>query len=285
MLLRFYPTRAKKGFSIIELSIVMMLTVIISAVLVMFWSQSRYTLERGMEQTALQQKVRMASIRIVPRISSAFRIAPDATSPDPVLRDDGLLPIEWPHPDTAGMVFPAPPAPQPSFVDRPNYQAALAINPVYRPSLDIGEPRLRMNSTREFVKDQLRLPIIPIEDVYNPRDPRFAQLELEFIVTDAVHPEHPELGQLGNLVMRGYLDNNDNGDFRDDPPTDDIVIASGLTDVSFLLYNGEQKRVRVRIEARGLRKTAMGKVDGADEPYDRAIYETDIFLPVYTNSI
>lgn len=270
MLSKSYSTQAKKGFSILELSIVMTLTIVISAVLVMFWSQSRLTLERGMSKTALQQKVRMASIRIVPKIASAFRIAPNPNSTDP---DEiaGLLPFDWPHPETEGMAFPAP-------TQRPNYIAA--STPQYNPVLDIGEPRLRMNSTREFVKDQLRLPIIPAQDIYNPRQPRFAQLELEFI-PDSVPGE---FGPQGNLVMRGRFDDNNNG-FDDDPETQDVIVASGLTNVSFLVYPGEQRRVRLRIEARGPLKTASGLVAGDAKPYDRAIYETDIFLPVYTNSI
>ena len=194
----------------------------------------------------------MAAIRIVPKVTSTFRMPPDPDSADASVREFGIPPIVFPPPHDDETV-PASAVP--------------------------GEPEILLLSTREFVKDQMRQPVLET-DVFHPREPRYARLRLFFEERSAPDSPHPVLGPIGDLFMEGHFDENNDGIFETVTPR--TAIASALTNVSFLVYN-DNRRVRLRVEARGLRKNATSNGVG-EETVERALYETDIFLPVYTNT-
>lgn len=259
--------RKKKAFSLPELSVVMFLTTLITGVLVVFYAQSRLTLQRGVQKTGLQQQVRMGAIRVVPKITSTFSIPPNEATGTARLR-----PVEWPHPTD----FPAGSANS----DRPNYIDAQSGGE-YFPENDIGEPKIMLISTQEFVKSQLRMPLVA-DDIFNPRDPRYGKLELSFQNMRA-HPKAKEAGELkdiGDLVMRGHLNLDNDPDFE--TVTDDVMVVSGLTNVSFLLYP-DSRRVRLRVEAQDYIPNATSNGSG-ERTVETEVYNTDIFLPVYTSA-
>lgn len=242
----------KQGFTLAELAIVMLLTTIITGLLVVFYSQSRLVLERGMQKTMLQQKVRLTSSRIVPKIASAFRLPPDPNADeDSDLFKIGILPIVFPEPHN-------------DEDDGP-------------PAASRGEDRIRLNVTREWARELMRLPIQP-DDIFDPQAPLFAQLEI-FFDTTVEQTGDPRLGVTGDVLMRAYFDNNGDGNFINE--TDPVLIASGLTDVSFLVYP-DNRRIRLRVESRGFIENATSNGPG-EETIHSQVYETDIYLPVYTN--
>ena len=63
-----------------------------------------------------------------------------------------------------------------------------------------------------------------------------------------------------------------------DNVANDIVLARGINYASFLVYP-DNRRVRLRLRARGLTKNATSGKSVAE-----SVYQTDIYLPVYTNS-
>lgn len=218
--------RAKKspGFTVPELLVVMTITGLLTAVLAIFYSQSRLTLQRGMARTELQQRARLASIRIIPKITST---------------------IYQPATDTTPTINPI--ASPPSTNDENSTPA--------NPGREIV-----LNTTAEFVQTQLReATIVP----FNPRAPVYDQLRLRFEVDET----DPELGDRGTLIM----DRNTAG------TNDDVPIASNLTSVIFRVLPGNV--VRLRVEARGYIPNATSGRSVTSE-----VYETDIFLPVDTNS-
>ncbi len=80
----------ESGFSIPELMIVMTLTIIMSGVLVLMYTQSELSLSRGVTLTTLEQTGRIAAGRIIPKITSAVPRPPmdlngdgDANDVDP----------------------------------------------------------------------------------------------------------------------------------------------------------------------------------------------------------
>ncbi|MFA5504933.1 MAG: hypothetical protein WC314_14435 [Vulcanimicrobiota bacterium] len=256
-------TTKRYGFSIMELSIVMFLTTLITGVLVLFYSQSRLTLERGVQKTELQQKVRLSAARVIPKIASAFYLPPDPDFEDPtdpafeeIMQTTGLLPIEEP----------------------PIYNETTEGMPA---QAHAGWPKLRVNSTREWVKSQLRLPVLP-EDLFDPHEPRYAQLELDFRIRATQPPGHDvdRLGPLGDLFMIGHLDNDEDGSFE--TVTDPLMVVQGVQNISFLQY-ADNRRVRLRVEVAGFVRSATSNAN-SEKIVDRLVHETDIFLPVFTTT-
>lgn len=230
----------RRGFSLAELSIVMFLTTLITGVLVVFYAQSRLVLERGVSKTELEQKTRIAATRVIPKITSVIRRPPDPRNPNPALQAE-IPPIVSPVPSTY-----------------PN------------PALDPGVSLIELNTTKEFIKTQLRLPVTPA-DMFNPRGLPAAQhgvLQLRFVVTGTSTVD-PRLGNVGELRMNARAP---------DGIAKDIVVARGLNLVSFMVYQ-DNRRVRLRIRSKGLVKNATSGTSVGESNY-----ETDIYLPVYTNS-
>lgn len=60
------------GFTLVELSVVMIVFSVITAVLIAFYMEAQQHLSRGIAQTTLQQKTRNAAVRIIPKIASAI---------------------------------------------------------------------------------------------------------------------------------------------------------------------------------------------------------------------
>lgn len=228
---------AAQGFSLPELMIAMLLITMLSGILIIFFSQSRLALDRGLSKTELQQRTRMAAIRIIPKITSVVRRPPSSSLNDP--HPDGILPIVDPTP---------------------------SLDPITDP----GELQIVLNSTKEFVKDQLRETVTP-DDEFNPRGTPEEEYDLLRIWFEpqGQDPRDARLGQVGVV----NIDRNTPNDEEDD-----IEIAHGLNFVSFLVYP-DNRRVRLRVRARGLIRNATSGTS-----VDESVYETDIYLPVFTNS-
>lgn len=217
----------KSGFSLPELSIVMLLTTIITGVLVLFYSQSRLALERGVTKTELSQRTRLAAIRIIPKLTSVISRPPTPDDPD------GERPIVSP-----------------------------AIPP--DPFTDPGVLQIELNTTKEFIKTQLRVPLVA-GDEYNPRGNPTDEHGV-LILRFEPKGTHPELGEFGDVVMNAR------------PPDDvaeDIVLATNLSFVRFSVQSND--RIRLRVGARGRIKNATSGYS-----VDENVYETDVYLPVYT---
>ncbi|MCA9778123.1 MAG: hypothetical protein KC800_15445 [Candidatus Eremiobacteraeota bacterium] len=238
-------SNSRRGFSLPELAVVMFLTTLITGVLVVFYSQSRLTLERGVTKTTLQQKTRIAATRIIPKITSVIQFPGNPNFAAP-----------W-NEQVDAIVAPLP---------------STAVNP----QTDPGVAEIRLMTTKQFVKEQLRQPVLPADE-FNPRwdgtqaTLPYAVLRVWFEVTG----NDPELGDKGVVKMD-----------PDTPtiPGDDIVLASDLTLVSFMVYP-DNRRVRLRVMARDFIKSATGDKAGPDgRSINTDVYETDIYLPVYTNS-
>ena len=226
-----------RAFSIMELMVAMLLTSIISGILIVFYSQSYLALQRGVSKTELQQRTRLAAIRIIPKITSTIRRPPTADPTDPF--PSGIQPIVSPAPST---------------------------NPITDP----GASEIVLNSTKEFVKDALREPFVT-GDEFNPRGTPAAEYDLLriFFVPSGPDPADPRLGTIGDVKIDRNTPAN---------TADDIVMARRLSFVSFLVYP-DNRRVRLRIRARGLIRNATSGTS-----VDECVYETDIYLPVYTNA-
>jgi prepilin-type N-terminal cleavage/methylation domain-containing protein len=256
----------QRGFTIPELSVVMFLTVIITAVLVMFYAQSKLKLQRGVARTELQQRTRTTAIRIIPKIASSIQLPPNAEHPT---YPDGLPPIAWPL------------------------------------RADEETPVIVLNTTNEFIQTQMR--VDPITDIFNPRwdgtgASPYGLLRLKFVLLPA--PDDVRVvGQdgygndirvtVGEVRMDVYdgpaipaptdpgfaafgVDPNDLlvGDDLDD----DIVIASNVSDVTFKV-DGDNRRITMRVVALGTMPNATSGDSIASQ-----VYETEVFLPVFTNS-
>lgn len=266
----------QNGFTIPELSVVMFLTVLITGVLVLFYAQARLELERGASGTELQQRTRLTAIRIIPKIASVIRTDPDPDHPIPEYRG-GINPIAWPLP---------------------------ADDDTSDPQADAGSHVIVLSTTKEFIETQMRQ---PITHPFNPRwngDPAtdpYGLLRIKFVELD--ESEWPEFQDIyGNTVKikvgEVRMDVYDgapiprnlsspNEDFGSDPAddlldgddlSDDIVIATNVSDVSFLTY-GDNRRIRLRVVASG---TVPNATSGRSLVTN--VYETDIYLPVYTNT-
>lgn len=250
----------RRGFSLPELSVVMFLTVLITGVLVVFYAQSRLQLERGMALTEIQQRTRLTAIRIIPKIASVIRTPPNQNHPNP----NYVL-------GTPALAWPLPPD-----------------DPSWDPQVDPGSPVIVLNTTKEFIQTQMRQ---PITDPFNPRwlgDPAtdpYGLLRLKFIETgtDANGNVTGEVRMdpySGPPIPRNRTDDpafNDNDALIDGNPNDDLVLASNISQVSWL--SEDNRRVRLRVVAKGVIKNATsGKSPMTD------IYETDVYLPVYTNT-
>lgn len=234
-----------RGFSLPELAVVMFLTTLITGVLVVFYSQSRLTLERGVSKTTLQQKTRIASIRIIPKIASVIQFPgnPNFEPPAPGGAD-------W-REQVDAVVAPAP---------------SLAANP----QADPGVSEIRLMTTREFIREQLRQPVAPA-DQFNPRwDGQQATLPYGILrIWFEVTETDPDLGDKGVVKIDADTPGN---------PADDLTLASDLSLVSFMVYP-DNRRVRLRVMAKDYIKNATSGRSIMAE-----VYETDIYLPVYTNS-
>lgn len=83
------------GFTVPELMIVMTVMGIISGVLIAFYGEAELVLQRGISQTSLQQTARLASIRTIPKITSAV---PKPADPDDLSNPDPVPAIVSPAP-------------------------------------------------------------------------------------------------------------------------------------------------------------------------------------------
>ena len=219
--------KSSRGFSLPELAIVMLLTTLITGVLVLFYSQSRLLLERGAVKTELAQRTRMAATRIIPKLTSVIGRPP---SPDNL---DGEEPI-------------------------------ISPTPADDPYTDPGVTEIHLNTTKEFIKAQLRVPMVA-GDAYNPRGTP-ADEHGELILRFDVKGTDPELGEFGDLVMNAATP---------DDVAEDVVLAKNLAFVRFSVQSND--RIRVRVGARALIKNATSGFS-----VDENVYETDVYLPVYT---
>lgn len=231
----FLQSRRHRGFTIAELSVVMLLTTIITGVLVAFWMQARVVLERGVAKTTLQHKVRMAATRVIPRVVSVSRRPPTAD-------DIEIKPIIAPEPDGQ------------------------------------WHTEVIMNTTRAFIKDQLREPVVP-DDEFNPRgrglgddNTNYGRLRIWFEWNDT---DHPELGKVGDLMINRAPDDPEYS------PSDDIVLVRDLSFVGFKVT--DERRVRFRVVAKHLIPLVGREKVGEGANLETQLYETDIYLPVYTN--
>lgn len=224
----FLKKRRRNGFSLAELSVVMLLTTIITGVLVVFFSQSRLALERGVTKTELSQRTRLAAIRIIPKLTSVIGRPPTETNPA------GLRPIIRPL-------------------------------PAADPFRDPGVTEIHLNTTKQFIKTQLRVPLVA-GDEFNPRgdvDDEHGKLILRYVVTKT----DPELGELGELHMNAAPPDN---------VAEDLVIAQNLSFVRFSVQAND--RIRLRVGARARIKNATSGFS-----VEENVYETDVYLPVYTD--
>ena len=154
--------------------------VLLSLVLVGFYSESEQILSRGITQTTLQQAARVASIRIIPKITSA--IPKPETPSDPVAAN---------RPAMAAIISPAPPANETT----PPVEAREVI----------------LNSTLPYVQTQLRQTVSD----FNPRTPTYGRyriwFELDADKNQADEDEAPG-GRIGNI----WIDGNTPGVATDD---------------------------------------------------------------------
>lgn len=151
--------------------IVMTIFGVLSAVLIGFYSQAQLILSRGITQTTLQQRARLAAIRIVPKIaSSVFKperhsetgiepAIPAITIPSEVTPDGAKLTDPYTGSDPA---ISAENTDLPS--DLPKSQAYLRRT-------------ITLNSTIPFVEDQLRFKDAD-KTAFNPRTPIYRTYRL-----------------------------------------------------------------------------------------------------------
>lgn len=238
----------------------MFLTVLITAVLVTFYAQSRLQLERGMALTELQQRTRLTAIRIIPKIASVIRTPPNPNHPNP----NYVL-------GTPALAWPLPPD-----------------DPSWDPQVDPGAPVIVLNTTKEFIQTQMRQPVTTPFDprwLGDPATDPYGLLRLRFETTGVDDNGKP----VGEVIMDPYSGPNIPRNRTDDPSfsdadamsdgnlNDNLVIASNIAQVSWL--SEDNRRVRLRVVAKGVIKNATsGKSDITD------VYETDVYLPVYTNT-
>lgn len=218
--------RTPRGFSIPELMVVMLISGILSGLLLVMYTQSRHTLQRGVAKTSLQQKVRMASIRIIPKVTST------------IWQPAGV--------NSSGVMTPLLPA-----ID---YPVAGNTTP---------SEYIVLHTTKEFVDTQLRRTATE----FNPRTPVYSKLRV-FLKNRGIDPKAPELGDRVDV----YIDEN-----TPTNTTDDIQLASGLSKVTFTRTPNDT--VRLRVEAKGYMPNATSGRSVVTETY-----ETDVYLPVITNS-
>jgi hypothetical protein len=270
-------SRRQRGFTIAELSVVMFLTVLITGVLVVFYAQSRLTLERGVSLTELQQRTRMAAIRIIPKLASSIRLPPNLEHPT---YPDGLDPVAWPY--------------------RGNEPTNVVV----------------MNTTQEFIQTQMRQPItIPFDPRWPAPDPdtgvvgpnpygllriKFHPLGTKVVGTDSVgddiivthgevrmdvydgapipqRPSDPGDPLPANFATFGLTPSTDL--LAGDDLSDDIIIASNVSDVTFEKKDNDNRRISMRAVSLGAIRNAT-----SGESLSSQVYETEVFLPVFTNS-
>ena len=221
MMVSMTRNKSERGFTLPELMIVMLIVGILSGLLLVMYSQSRHTLQRGVSKTTLSQKVRLASIRIIPKLTSTIWQQATATTP--------LLPaIDYP------------------LVGDNNPHDYVVLY-----------------TTKEFVQEQLRQTVVP----FNPRNPVYTKLRV-FTKDTGVNPKTPDLGHKIDV----YVDENTPGN-----TTDDFQLATGLSKVTFT--RNPNDTIRLRVEAKGYMPNATSGRTVVTE-----YYETDVYLPVVTNS-
>lgn len=236
MKLRTRQNKEISGFTIPELMVVMLISGILSGLLIVFYSQSRLTLERGVAKTTLQQKARLASIRVIPKITSTIYRPPS----DPTDTSDELLPI----------VSPLPTDDETSTPPNPGKEITL-------------------RTTRAFALEQMRL-TVTADDEFNPREEDFGKSYAELRLFFEVEKTDPDLGEIGSLYMEGHFDNDDDLSNGYEDVSDKILIASGLNKVEFdVRDNGT---VRVYVEARGFIPNATSGQSVAREVYETDVY-------------
>jgi prepilin-type N-terminal cleavage/methylation domain-containing protein len=170
----------RRGFSIPELMVVMTVMGILSGVLLAFYGQTELVLSRGISQTTLQQAARLASIRVIPKITSAVPKPETPGDPDPAMR-----------PALAAIISPLPPPDEST------------------PAVETRE--IVLNSIEPFVQTQLRKPV----STFNPRHPTYAQYRL-FFVLDATKDQNDEDQAPGGRIGNLWMDGNTPGDSSDD---------------------------------------------------------------------
>lgn len=222
--MRVLKTRSEQGFSLPELMVVMLISGILSGLLLVMYTQSRTTLHRGVAKTTLQQKVRQASIRIIPKITSSV----------------------WKLPTPA----------QPQIGPPIRSVTVNATNP--------ENNQIVLWTTKQFIDTQLRRSVTE----FNPREPEYGELRIFLRNNRGPDPNAADLGDRIDV----YIDENTTGN-----TSDDVLIASGLSSVIFTQRADDT--IRLRVEAKG-----YVPVPGNMRSITTEIYETDVYLPVTTNS-
>lgn len=216
----------KRGFTLPELMVVMTISTLLSGILLLMYTQARTQLQRGVARTTLQQKVRQASIRIIPKITSS------------------VWELSTPNEPQLG-------------------------HPIKSVILDTENPennQVVLWTTKEFIDKQLRKSTI---SEFNPRETdQYAELRI-FLSNE--RGEDPKAADLGERIDV-YVDGNTPGN-----TADDVLLASGLSAVTFT--RRADNTIRLRVEARGYVPTP-----GDPHAIKTETYETDVYLPVTTNS-